>query len=312
MPGSESMPPDEATASRTLNGFGRVLSVQRPAVLAHIRGIRRRNPNATPAEIAAILERRYVATVATGGAAVGATAVIPGVGTGITLALSGAETAGFLEASALFAQSLSELHGISAADPQRSSALVMTMMLGDSGSALVRQFVGQASGSGPSRSQYWGQQVMSSLPQMAVRPLVDRVRQAFVRRFAASGTASIMGRALPFGVGAAVGGFGNYTMARKVIHNSRRAFGPTPLQFPAALELEHVGPTIAVRGASAVTAAAGRGARAVQAISTRTTKTLSATGQASRAITRGTTDWVGQKVSDVQATRKKKRGYRGT
>jgi len=54
-----------------------------------------RSPNATPDEIIRILERRYLAAVTTGGAAVGATAVIPGVGTGVTLALSGFETAAF-------------------------------------------------------------------------------------------------------------------------------------------------------------------------------------------------------------------------
>ena len=60
------------------------------------------HPEATPEQLVRILERRYLAAVTSGGAAVGATAVIPGVGTGITLALSGVETAGFLEATALF------------------------------------------------------------------------------------------------------------------------------------------------------------------------------------------------------------------
>ena len=59
-----------------------------------------------------MLERRYLAAVTTGGAAVGATAVVPGIGTGVTLALSGVETVGFLEATTLFAQSVAEVHGI--------------------------------------------------------------------------------------------------------------------------------------------------------------------------------------------------------
>ena len=51
----------------------------------------------------------------------------------MTLALSGVETAGFLEASALFAQSVTEVHGIAVDDPERARALVMTMMLGYGG-----------------------------------------------------------------------------------------------------------------------------------------------------------------------------------
>ncbi|HSP53822.1 MAG TPA: hypothetical protein VLO00_13080, partial [Cryobacterium sp.] len=66
-------------------GFDRVMAIHRPVVLAHIRSVRRRSPQASPVQIIQILERRYLAAVTTGGAAVGATAVIPGVGTGITL-----------------------------------------------------------------------------------------------------------------------------------------------------------------------------------------------------------------------------------
>ena len=57
----------------------------------------------------------------------------PGVGWGVSLALSGVETAGFLEASALFAQSVTEVHGIAVSDPDRARALVMAMMLGAAG-----------------------------------------------------------------------------------------------------------------------------------------------------------------------------------
>lgn len=229
--------PGAASFTRTFHGFEKMLAVQRPVVLAHIRGIRLRNPAASPAEVVNILERRYQAAVSAGGAAVGATAVIPGAGTAVTLALSGAETAGFLEASALFAQSVSEIHGIAARDPQRASALVMTMMLGNPATDLVKQLVQQAAGTGPTRSLYWGEQVMSALPQFAIGPLAGRLKNLFIRRFAATGSASIIGRAMPFGIGAVVGGVGNYSLARKVVSNARNAFGVVPTDFPD--ELEH-------------------------------------------------------------------------
>ncbi|MCM3696289.1 hypothetical protein [Microbacterium oleivorans] len=213
----------------------RVLAVQRPAVLAHLRAIRTRHPQAGPAEIARILERRYLAAVTTGGAAVGATAVVPGIGTGVTLALSGAETVGFLEATALFAQSLAEVHGIRVNDPDRARALVLTMMVGREGVDLVSQFARQVSGTGPTRDAYWGQMITTSLPRAAVGPLIDRLKGAFLRRFAAQGSASLLGRALPFGIGAVIGGGGNHLLGRRVIVGSRRAFGPAPVSFPAEL-----------------------------------------------------------------------------
>ncbi|WP_233202005.1 hypothetical protein [Cryobacterium sp. Y11] len=219
-----------------VKSFDRVLAIHRPVVLAHIRSIRRRNPNASPEQIVRILEKRYLAAVTAGGAAVGATAVIPGVGTGITLALSGVETAGFLEATALFAQSVSEVHGIAVDDPERARALVMTMMLGREGSDLVRQLAGQATGAGTARTTYWGELITNSLPRAILRPLTDRLKSTFLRQFATRGGASLLGKALPFGIGAVIGGAGNHILGNKVRHASRLAFGPVPTYFQPELE----------------------------------------------------------------------------
>ncbi|CAH0158687.1 hypothetical protein SRABI76_00979 [Microbacterium oxydans] len=253
-----------------VRGLDRVLSIQRPLVLAHIRSIRLRNPQATPAEIVRILERRYLAAVTTGGAAVGATAVVPGIGTGITLALSGVETLGFVESTALFAQSVAEVHGIAIANPDRARALVMTLMLGKEGVDLVGQLAGQVAGRGGNRSSYWGELVTKSLPRAAVGPLVDQLKSMFVKQFAARGGASFVGKALPFGVGAAIGGAGNHILGRRVLTTSHRAFGAPPVDLP--LELEPVAGAEKMemqmlRGAryagNAIAGAAGTAARGV-------------------------------------------------
>lgn len=221
---------------RAVRMLDRVMAIQRPAVLAHLRSIRVRHPDATPDEILRILERRYLAAVTTGGAAVGATAVVPGIGTGVTLALSGVETVGFLEATALFAQSVAEVHGVAVDDPDRARALVLTLMLGKEGVDLVSQLAAQAAGRGPTRSTYWGELVTKTLPRAAVGPLVDRLKTTFARQFAARGGVSWLGKALPFGVGAVVGGAGNNLLGRRVLVNSRRAFGAPPVILPRDLE----------------------------------------------------------------------------
>ena len=217
--------------------FDRVMAIHRPAVLAHIRSVRRRSPQASPMEIIQILERRYLAAVTTGGAAVGATAVIPGVGTGVTLVISGVETAGFLEATALFTQSVSEVHGIAVEDPERARALVMTMMLGREGSDLVRQLAGQVSGSGVPRTAYWGELVTTSIPRAIMGPLTDRLQSTFIRQFAARGGASLIGKAMPFGIGALIGGAGNHILGTRIVHSSRLAFGQPPVGFREELDL---------------------------------------------------------------------------
>lgn len=262
-----------------VRALDRVLAVQRPAVIAHLRSVRMRHPDATTTQIVHILERRYLATVTSTGAAVGATAVIPAVTTGITLALSGVETVGFVEATALFAQSLAEVHGIRVENPDRARALVLTLMLGSEGVDLLTQLARQAAGKGPGRSAYWGELVTKTLPRTAVGPIVDRLKSAFVRRFAVAGGTSFLGKALPFGVGAVVGGAGNGILGRRVVVGARRAFGVPPTAVPPEIEPRP--------GATRVEFVVGRGMRrAGQAIGTATGRAAGAVGSVAGRIRR--------------------------
>jgi len=276
---------------RTIRALDKVLAIQRPVVLAHLRSIRRRNPDATPAQVIRMLERRYLTAVTTGGAAVGATAVVPGITTGVTLALSGVETFGFLESTALFAQSVAEVHGIPVENPDRARALVLTLMLGSEGTELLAQLAGQATGKAAGRPAYWGELVTKTLPRAAVGPLVDRLKSMFLRHFTARAGASWVGKALPFGIGAAVGGAGNHILARRVMTTSRRAFGIPPVRLPAELEpapgslplevaavarLRRTGGAIAGAAGRAGSAVAGAGRRATGAL----TRRKGATGDA--------------------------------
>jgi len=233
------VPSTDVTASSPMmvRGIDRVLTVQRPAVLAHIRSIRRGRPDASPTEVIRILERRYLMAVTAGGAAVGASAVIPAVGVGASLALSGVETAGFLEASALFAQSVTEVHGIVVDDPDRARALVMTMVLGTAGTDLIRQLAGQASG-GPGKSAFWGEMVTKSLPRTVIGPIADQLKKTFIKKFSVAQGTNIVGRMIPFGIGAVIGGGGNHLLGRQIVRASREGFSTPPAVFPAWLEVQ--------------------------------------------------------------------------
>lgn len=219
-----------------VRGIDRVLTVQRPVVLAHIRSIRRSRPDASPEQLIRILERRYLAAVTTGGALVGASAAVPAIGTGTSLVLSGVETAGFLEASALFAQSVTEVHGIVVDDPDRARALVMTMVLGTAGSDLVKQLAGQVTGGGTGKSAFWGELITKSLPRTVMGPIADRIKQTFLKKYAVAQGTNVVGRLLPFGIGAVIGGGGNHLLGRQIITTSREGFGPAPATFPSWLE----------------------------------------------------------------------------
>lgn len=220
-----------------IRGLRAAMSAQRPAVLVHIRSIRKRYPQATPEQIVSILERRYLASITLTGAGSGAATMIPGVGTVVGLTVIGVETVTFFEMTALFAQSVAEVHGIVVEDEERAHTLVMALLLGGPGKDLVQQFLKQATGTGPERSQYWGETVTASLPKTLTTLLNKRLRDALVRRLTVQQGSSMVGRLIPFGIGAVVGGTGNRLLGGKVVGAAREAFGPAPVAFPAELSL---------------------------------------------------------------------------
>jgi hypothetical protein len=213
----------------------RTIDIQRPLVLANLRRLRKKNPTATAAELNAKLERDYLVAITTAGAAVGGTAVVPAIGTVVSLGLSAAATVGFLEATALYAQSVAELHGISTEDPERARTLVMGILMGDEGSALIQATIGSSAGG---VTRHWGNVVGGSMSASAVRGIGATIRRRFIRRMLARQGGALLGRALPFGVGAAVGAAGNRMMGRTVINATREAFGPPPTVIPGELLTE--------------------------------------------------------------------------
>lgn len=214
----------------------KAVEIQRPLVVANIRRLQRRNPRASAAQLADILERDYLRAVTGGGALVGATAVVPGVGTLASLGLSAAATVGFLEATALYATSLAELHGIRMTDPDKASTLVMAVMLGEEGTALLGSLSGQAMGRGKGASQAWGNALAGRMSSSGAGFIRERIQKAFLRNLLKRQGTALFGRALPFGVGAVVGGAGNLMMGRTVVANAKEAFGPMPDTLPGELK----------------------------------------------------------------------------
>ncbi|MDN4642845.1 hypothetical protein [Arthrobacter sp. PsM3] len=213
----------------------RAVEVQRPLVLANLRRLQRKHPHATAAQLAATLERDYIIAVTGGGALVGGAAVIPGVGTAAALGLSAAATVGFLEATALFSTSLAELHGVRMVDPERASTLVMAIMLGEEGTALLSSLSGQAAGQGKGPTQAWGSLFARRAPLAGFGSVRERMQTMFLRTLLKKQGTALLGRALPFGIGAVVGGVGNRIMGRAVVANAKEAFGPMPLIIPGEL-----------------------------------------------------------------------------
>lgn len=214
------------------------VEVQRPLVLANLRRLRRKHPNATPYELSLKLEREFLTAVGGGGAAIGATAIIPGMGTVASLSISAAATVVFLEATALYAQSVAELHGVRLQDPERSRLTIMAIMLGEEGTAMLAGLSGHALGTGRTPMQAWGTVLGKSVPMTVVRNLSASMQKKFLKKVALQTSGAMIGRAIPFGIGAVVGGAGNYMLGKAVVSSTRLAFGPSPMWLPPGLSAE--------------------------------------------------------------------------
>lgn len=211
----------------TLDGaLDRALAIQRPVVQAYVERLRGRRPDASPAEVVAMLERHYLAAVVGTGAASGGTAALPGVGTVASVATSAAEITAFVSASAMYVLALAEVHGIPVSDPQVRRAMVLTVLVGDAAEGAVASATG-------SSSRHWAKLLAGSSRKDTVRSLNGTLATMLLRRFGVRQGALTAGRALPFGIGAGVGAVGNAALGRGIVASARKAFGPPPPRFPA-------------------------------------------------------------------------------
>jgi hypothetical protein len=202
----------------------RALRVQQPLVTAHLAKIRRKEPDATPAGVIEALGRRYQLAVAGLGAAGGGIAIVPAIGTVASLATATAEAVAALNAAVLYTLAVAEVHRLHVDDVERRRTLVLGVVMGEGGAALISKVTG-----GKDR---WARSVTEALPLRALGPVNITLTRWFVKRYVTRQLALAVGRALPFGAGVLIGGGGNVIAARAVIRAAEKAFGPPPARWP--------------------------------------------------------------------------------
>jgi hypothetical protein len=214
-------PPVERALDTALD---RALAVQRPVVVAYLDRVRRRSPQTSPAEVVCQLERLYLGTAVGIGGASGAAAAVPGAGTAASVATGAAEITAFVSATAMYVLALAELHQLPVSDPEVRRALVLAVLVGDTGAAVIE-------GGGPQAGS-WARVLAHGTPKDKIGGVNARLGRLLLGRFGARQGALLFGRALPLGIGAAIGAGGNAALARGAIATARRAFGPPPARFP--------------------------------------------------------------------------------
>ncbi|MBJ8343584.1 hypothetical protein JGU72_02780 [Antrihabitans sp. YC2-6] len=224
----------EKTVASVLDDGSRL---QAPAVNKYVDRVRRAHPDESPAEIIDRLEKMFLLAVTGSGSAVGAAAAAPGLGTAASLAAAGAETAFFLEASAVLTLAIAAVHGVAPEDKEYRKALVLAVALGDSGMSIVERTAGHG-------AKNWGTLLGTRIP--GIKDMNNSLLKKFMTKFVAKRAALMAGKIIPAGIGAVIGGVGNRALGKATINNAHKAFGPPPATWPANLRIVEADPLPAV------------------------------------------------------------------
>jgi hypothetical protein len=236
-------------ANTILAAMDAAIATPREVVVKHIDQSRRAHPDASPAELCVALDRRYLAAVTSTGAAAGAVAAAPGVGVAPSLVLAGGDAVAFISASALLALAYAEINGVTIDDLERRRTLIMAVMLGDSGAATVTR-VAERTGA------HWGKKIVASIPMTTIRQVNRVLGRNFVTKYGTKQGILVLGKTIPFGVGAVIGAGGNCAFGFATVRAARLAFGEPPAAFPPNLGPGRPGGTFGGRGFEGATASA--------------------------------------------------------
>lgn len=179
--------------------------------------LRAQYPDATQDDLVKKLEAGFTTLVTTTGAATGGVAAAPGVGTVAALATGVGDGMAFLTATASHVLAVANVYGIDVENHERQRALLLMVVAGGSAAGTVSKAAGRT-------GSHLGTKSVRAIPMESIRQINRVLGPHFVTKFGAKRGVIVLGRAVPFGLGVAIGGGGNLLMARGVIKATRKAF----------------------------------------------------------------------------------------
>lgn len=247
------LPRELQTHSGMVGAIYSAIDAQRSVAISYVRGIRRRQPAGSPADVIKSLERHYVLSVTASGTAVGATAFIPGAGTAVALGAGAAELLLQFELAALFGLAVAEVHGLNIQDRERARTVILSLMLGQEGrnkvanlaKAAIRKDATAMTGTAARSHEFANAKSLDDLPLAEllgtvlptdlVPSILDSVQDLAKKRLPEK-AALASTRLMPGGIGMLLGGIGGYTTGSDVVQAAKQAFGPAPELLPSVLE----------------------------------------------------------------------------
>ena len=212
-----------------IGAVDKAVQLQTSTIRTYVDWLRRQNPDATPAEIQKLMDKHLKNTVTGTGAGVGAAAAVPGIGLFSGAAAVAGESVLFLDLAAFYAVASAYLRGEDIADPERRRTLVLSLLMGTKGLAIVDAMLGDAAGKIPGKStlaKFSGPTLANTnsvLERIATRSMRKTLRRAW------------LGKLMPLGIGAIAGTTANRKLADGVIDNVQSGLSAMPAAFASPL-----------------------------------------------------------------------------
>lgn len=222
--------PDNADRYTTtlLSSLDKAVSVQSGVISKYVDNVRNKTESLDEAQE---LINKHFKRITTGtGAGAGAAASIPGIGLFAGVAAIGAESVVFLEAAAWYILASAKLRGLDIHDAEQRRALVLLVLSGSKGSAIVDTLVGDLGQGGVSLKS------ASALTRFSA-PTLSSVNSRLARTFLKQATGRLkwawLSKLMPLGIGAVLGSIANRKLADRVMKHAYEQLPEIPLNAQA-------------------------------------------------------------------------------
>ncbi|MBN9644894.1 hypothetical protein ACFSSC_07150 [Corynebacterium mendelii] len=214
-----------------INALDKAAGMQSSTVTGYVDWVRAKHPDDTPEQLQKRLTDYFRLIASSSGGAAGLAAAVPGVGLAIGTAAIGAESVLFLEAATLYTLASAYLRGADISDPERRRALILLIVLGSRGTAVVDAFVGDLSADGSTGSATSAVTAISKLAPAKLNELNSRLTRTAGKTIAKKILPASLGKLVPFGIGAVIGWSTSRSLAGKVAEHATSSLGPLPEAF---------------------------------------------------------------------------------
>lgn len=210
-----------------IGSLEKAVSVQAGVITKYVERLQKKSTD--PEKVQALIDGHFLKLTTGTGAGAGAASSVPGIGLVTGIAAIGAESLVFLEAAAWYILASAYLRGVDIHDKEERRALVLLVLTGSKGTALVDTLVGDFNAgkgltSAATLSRFSAPQltgVNKRLTRLFTKQVNKRLKWGWVSKL------------MPLGIGAVLGSTANRKLAKKVIRVAHDELGEIPATIDA-------------------------------------------------------------------------------